>query len=480
MDQYGELRDYILELRRSNPGSTVKLEVEDCDTPSSMTRVFKRIYICLGPLKRGFNAIGRDLLGLDGAFMKEPASGFMLTAVGLDSNNGIYPLAYAIVESECYSSWLWFLELLARDLDLTEMSNFTFISDRQKGLIAAVGKVFPVAEHRFCLRHIQQNMKKYWSGVAYKNHLWACASATTVPQFERRMAEFKDFSEPAHLYLSKIQPAQWARSHFTGRAHSDILLNNHCEVLNRWLCEARDKPIITALEYIRTYLMKRIANVRTTISKSKGPLTPAATKMFDNIKKEAMKCDVIWNGDDKYQVNGHHHDQCVVDMTLRTCSCRKWELTGMPCKHAVAAMLNMSVYSQDVVLESNVHPVYWLSTWEQTYSHTINPVKGKSEWVKSPVPTTLVCPKKIPTAGRPKKNRRKSLEEKDDMVNKGKLSKKGTSIKCSRCGIYGHNVRGCPTRGEGLKRKQASGKGANKQSSGKGSKKKAKTGNGGP
>ncbi|XP_071733714.1 uncharacterized protein [Rutidosis leptorrhynchoides] len=351
IDQYGELRDYILELRRSNPSSTVKLEVEDCNTPSSVTGVFKRIYIYLSPLKRGFNAIGRDLLGVDGAFMKEPTSVFLLTVVALYSNNGIYPLAYEIAKSECYSSWLWFLELLARDLDLTKMSNFTFISDRQKGLIiAAVGKVFPVAENRFCLRHIQQNMKKYWHGDAIKNHLWACASATTMPQLERKMAEFQEFSEPAHLYLSKIQPAQWARSHFTGRAHSDILLNNHCEVLNRWLCDARDKPIITALEYIITYMIK-------------------------------------------------------------------WELTGMPCKHVVAAMLNMDVYSQD----------------EKTYSHTINPVKGKSEWVKSPIPTNLVCPKKLATTGHPKKNMRKSLEEKDDMVANGKLSKKGKSIKCSRC-----------------------------------------------
>ncbi|XP_071739245.1 uncharacterized protein [Rutidosis leptorrhynchoides] len=207
-DQYGDLRDYVIELRRSNPGSTVKIEVEDCHDPSSSTRVFKRIYICLGACNRGFRAIGRDLLGVDGAFMKEPASGFLLTDVGLDCNNGIYPLAYAIVESECLSSWTWFLELVASDLELNEMSNFTFISDRQKGLISAVAKVFPVAEHRFCLRHIHENMKKNWRG--------ACATATTVPQFERAMAAFKDFSEPAYVYLTKIPPAQWTRSHFSG------------------------------------------------------------------------------------------------------------------------------------------------------------------------------------------------------------------------------------------------------------------------
>ncbi|GJZ28483.1 putative ribonuclease H-like domain-containing protein [Tanacetum coccineum] len=73
----------------------------------------------------------RDLLGLDGAFMKGPFPGQVLVAVGLDSNNGIYPLAYALVEAESKSSWCWFLQCLGDDIDLHPNSNFTFISDRQ-------------------------------------------------------------------------------------------------------------------------------------------------------------------------------------------------------------------------------------------------------------------------------------------------------------------------------------------------------------
>ncbi|GJW29611.1 hypothetical protein Tco_0046486 [Tanacetum coccineum] len=42
----------------------------------------------------------RDLLGLDGAFKKRTFPGQVLTAVGHDLNNGIYPLAYALVEGE--------------------------------------------------------------------------------------------------------------------------------------------------------------------------------------------------------------------------------------------------------------------------------------------------------------------------------------------------------------------------------------------
>ncbi|XP_071738935.1 uncharacterized protein [Rutidosis leptorrhynchoides] len=219
-----------------------------------------------------------------------------------------------------------------------------------------------------------------------------------------------------------------------------------CEVLNRWLCDARDKPIITALEYVREYLMKRISNVVNVASKSDGPLTPKATKLFNEIMKDAHKCTVMWNGGHKYQVNGSKSDdQVVVDLKDRSCSCRKWELTGMPCRHAVAAIWDMGRHSGNVgFIESWVHPVYRLDTWKYAYGFSINPVNGRSLWPKSTVPNTLLPPKVVKTAGRPKKNRRKTMDEKKPNDNKGKLSRKGKTVKCGTCGTYGHNKRGCP------------------------------------
>ncbi|GKG45930.1 hypothetical protein Tco_0498376, partial [Tanacetum coccineum] len=64
----------------------------------------------------------------------------------------------AIVEKETTDSWTWFLECVGDDLGMT--------------------KVFPCAEHRSCLRHIHENMKKQWNGQAYKELLWRCASVT--------------------------------------------------------------------------------------------------------------------------------------------------------------------------------------------------------------------------------------------------------------------------------------------------------------
>ncbi|GJS04793.1 mutator type transposase [Tanacetum coccineum] len=131
-EQYSLLREYAQELINQNPGTTVRIDVQQEPNPESLTRTFRRVYVCLGALKQGFRACGREILGLDGCFMSGPWPGQILTAVGVDANNGIYPVAYAIVEAESKASWCWFLNLLGEDLGIEANFNYTFISDRQK------------------------------------------------------------------------------------------------------------------------------------------------------------------------------------------------------------------------------------------------------------------------------------------------------------------------------------------------------------
>lgn len=77
-------------------------------------------------------------------------------------------------------------------------------------------KVFPQAEHRYCLRHIHENMKGTWKGNLFKDMLWECACATTMPQFNRRMKAISSADAKLHEWLLRIPAKTWARSHFTG------------------------------------------------------------------------------------------------------------------------------------------------------------------------------------------------------------------------------------------------------------------------
>nr|GEW15845.1 hypothetical protein [Tanacetum cinerariifolium] len=191
-------------------------------------------------------------------------------------------------------------------------------------------------------------------GQAYKNLLWRAASATSVKEFEK----------------------------FGGK----------------------DKPVITLLEYIREYCIKRILNVQSVIKKCSGPLTPTSTRIMESIKKEAHLTKVQWNGANKYQVSGSLGDQYVLDVVTVTCSCRKWELTGIPCKHVVAACWNMT-------LNDRATP----------------PLEA---WV-----------------GRPKKKRKRSKHKDEPYVKDGKLSRKGRTITCQSFINIGHNKATCKGKG---------------------------------
>ncbi|GKA84257.1 putative reverse transcriptase domain-containing protein [Tanacetum coccineum] len=94
---------------------------------------------------------------------------------------------------------------LGNDIDLHPNSNFTFISDRQKGIIPAIKTIYPSAEHRYCLRHIHENMKQGWCGQAYKDLLWRAASATNVRDFEKLGANHAAYTD-RFLKLAKLVP----------------------------------------------------------------------------------------------------------------------------------------------------------------------------------------------------------------------------------------------------------------------------------
>ncbi|CAI9274077.1 unnamed protein product [Lactuca saligna] len=251
------------------------------------------------------------------------------------------------------------------------------------------------------------------------------------------------------------------------RAHCDALTNNLCEAFNSKIEDGRDAPIINCIEFIREYIMKKIVKVDKEIQKVVGPLTPTATTILDNIKSKAEQYVATFCGAGKYQVAGPWQDQCIVDVGQQSCTCKRWELTGIPCKHGVAAIWDMGRNDKDVgIPESFVHPCYWLSSWKEMYSFKVSPINGRSMWEKSAIPTTLLPPKHRVPIGRPKKKRTISIVEKEDFVRGNTASRAHRSVTCTKCNNVGHNARTCkgqrPIVGGGGGQSQVKGKGKGK------------------
>jgi hypothetical protein len=74
----------------------------------------------------------RSIICLDGCHIKTTYGSQLLTAVGMDPNDCIYPVAIAVVEVEPLASWKWFLRTLKNDLKIENTYPWTIMTDKQK------------------------------------------------------------------------------------------------------------------------------------------------------------------------------------------------------------------------------------------------------------------------------------------------------------------------------------------------------------
>ncbi|KAK8627836.1 hypothetical protein V6N13_135434 [Hibiscus sabdariffa] len=379
-----------------------------------------------------------EVESLDGCHLKGYYQGHLLTAVGIDANDSIYPISFAVVESENQSSWCWFLELLATDLEIENSHSFTFMTDRQKGLMDDVPELFPCSAHRTCVRHLYSNAKtsRVFIGKALKDHLWKAARATYVTQFQSAMDELKVFSEKAWQWLSPKDPTHWSKSHFSLGCKSDMLLNNNCECFNKLILEGRDKPIVTLIESIRTKLMQRLAKRNDQAEKWTGLLCPKIQKKLDNATSLAHNCWPLYAGGQMYQVSCGPSSQHSVNIQEWTCSCRKWQLTGIPCIHAISVILLIEDRP-----EKYVDSCYSVSTQRAIYSQLISPVRGEQQWATNDTMEPILPPMfRRPQEDHTRKEKREA-DEAPPMT--GKVSKRGIKIFCKKYGGSGHNIRTC-------------------------------------
>ena len=128
-DHYGMLWSYAAEILSSNEGSTCKLGVT---TMPDGKNYFDSFYVCFKALKEGWLEGCRRVIGLDGCFLKTICKGQLLSAVGRDGNNQIYPIAWAVVSVENKENWSWFMQCLVEDLGMEAGEGLTIISDQHK------------------------------------------------------------------------------------------------------------------------------------------------------------------------------------------------------------------------------------------------------------------------------------------------------------------------------------------------------------
>ncbi|KAG8369367.1 hypothetical protein BUALT_Bualt14G0003900 [Buddleja alternifolia] len=245
----------------------------------------------------------RPVIRVDWCYLKGHYSGILLTTLSIDPNNSLYPIGYGVVSGTTKEAWECFFGLLKDDLGIERPDVATFIRDKERVLIPAFELVFPGAENRFFVRHLNENFKKArFRDFTFKLALWNAAAAARVPKYKLRIKEIRELDETSM----------------------------ECCIL-----EAREKTILIMLEWIREYWMNRLIENRDRAKKS--------------VEKSADYIPV-----------------------------KRWDLTGIPCYHAISA-----IGCQIVELDDFVHESYRVGMYLAAYNHATTPANGPKLWEKT-------------------------------------------------------------------------------------------------
>ncbi|XP_024006803.1 uncharacterized protein LOC112083367 [Eutrema salsugineum] len=406
-DSYEELPSYLYMIRRANPGTLIKLDVD-------MEDKFKFMFIAFGASIQGFPFM-RKVVVVDGTFLTGKSKGTLLIATTQDGNFNIFPIAFAIVDTENDESWEWLFTQLHRVIPDDE--GLAMISDRHRSIRNAIKKVYPLSAR---------------GGEAFRL-VKKAASTYKLSDFNVFMAQIQQCNRGSYNYLQKADVCMWSRVHFPGQRYN-FTTSNIAESLNKVLSKVRSYPIVTLLEEIRSLLTRWFAKRRRAANDMETELTTGVEKLLRE-RVEGAKQLAVQDIDDHLTQVTSGASLHVVNLGRRSCTCRRFDIDKIPCVHAVA-----TAEARKISRISLAHPYYRTSYLRSAYAGTVMPRD-----IALPVPDEVaskVCkpPFVRKPPGRPKKSRMKSALE---IAMQKKRPRK--EHKCSKCGQGGHNRATCPS-----------------------------------
>ncbi|BBN69718.1 hypothetical protein Prudu_1126S000100, partial [Prunus dulcis] len=286
---FNELVWYADAVKETNTGSLCTL---DCEAGINRFRWF---FVSFGGCIARFQYC-IPLLFIDATFLKSKYKGQLLCASGKNGNQGFYPLAFGVVDSETEENW-------------------TFVSSTFGFYIATDGE----------------------SGDLFLGPQSRCAYAVTEEEFKVAMEELVIVgSSKVKAFISDLSRDHYANAFFKGMRYGEMA-NSLAESFNNWVGVFRDLPVLPLIEGIRQKLMVLNSQRRFEAEKWTTVLCPEMeTRLCENAEAgrtwavRRSNCTV-------FEVFADY--SVMVDLEQRTCSCRLWQIDGFPCTHAVAAIL---------------------------------------------------------------------------------------------------------------------------------------------
>ncbi|EXB66619.1 hypothetical protein L484_024915 [Morus notabilis] len=430
-EAYNQLPWLCEKMAEANPGSLIKLFTTD-------DKRFHRLFLSFHASIHGFQMGCRPIIFLEATSLKSKYHEILLSASALDGDDGIFPVAFAIVDTENCDNWHWFLEQLRSAFSTSQA--ITFVSDSEKDLEKSVLEVFENAHHGYSIYHLSENLKRNSKGPFYGDgksslriNLLAAAHAVRVDFFQMHTEQIKRVCSQAYDWLMQIKPEYWTSALFKGEPYNHVTVNV-AESYANWIEEVRESPITQKIEALRSKTSELINSRRTDSSVWSARLVPSKEGKLQEQRNKAHGLKVLFSSETLFEVQGDSTH--VVDTDKRSCTCKRWKPTGLPCSHAIAVFscTGRNVYDY-------CSRYFTVDSFRFAYSESINPVVDifkPSNDEKADSESSCVLPPQTLRPPSQHKNKKEGETESQEVVKKTRRI-----VTCAKCKGTGHNKATC-------------------------------------
>jgi hypothetical protein len=289
MRSFQLLHPYLQRFSEVNHGCTT--------TVSDAENHIQKLFVCPRFMDEAIRFV-RPVMSLDAAHLKSKWKGTLYIASVKSACDEIFPVAFAITDdNENSDGWEWFLENLRSSLptlvvdhpkDGVTYKYFTFISDRQKGLIQSLQKVFPRNHACFCVIHIARNVEtKPHMGRKMSKYVVQLARTFSPLYYEELL---RNVSESCRQYLESIPGSEWRNISWLENPalppRYGILTSNMSESANSMFEAARDGSWMHTVDTILNIMFERISRLR----QQHNAKTGVIEKVSAQVQKRWFNC----------------------------------------------------------------------------------------------------------------------------------------------------------------------------------------------
>ncbi|KAJ9546710.1 LOW QUALITY PROTEIN: hypothetical protein OSB04_019253 [Centaurea solstitialis] len=360
-ESFTRLPQYFYNVELNNPDTVT-------DITTDVTGRFASCFFSLGCAINTFRSqLLRKVLIIDCAHLKGDYLGTMFLAVAIDANNQVVPIAIGVAK------FVYLLFPNAKKV-YREMEGLVFMTDRSGPLRQAINTVYPTAYHAYCCHHLYMNIKAKDASVQYnKKIFWKTCRAYTTYEFDLHMSALRAAVPGAEL-LDRVNPNRWSITHFPGLRYN-IMTSNYVECMNAHSHFARKGAIVGLMEYFRAFQQEWYSKRREVAARLTNTLTPWAEVRVQKRAIESASWIVRDIGYGEYEVQDGYKD-AKVQYYDKSCSCKRWQLSGLPCGHAIAVAAHQNLTDCSHLAS----PYFTVENLKATWPPVLYPVGPQLAW----------------------------------------------------------------------------------------------------